>query len=166
MERNLYAPPASTVADPVAPREERPLEVVRAVRLLWISLAIGVVGLLAQYLLEISIGLIVYLLISGGARYLISMWIILRIASGRNWARIVFLVILLAGLGYMIFNWHYYAQFFTGEHPLAAFELAAKTLLNLAAAWLLFMPRANRWFKPPLTPDTPAESLPSQPPPA
>ena len=24
----------------------------------------------------------------------------------------------IAGLGYMIFNWHSYAQWFTGEHPL------------------------------------------------
>jgi hypothetical protein len=166
MERNLYAPPAAAVADPVAPREARPLEVVRAVRLLWISLAIGVIGLIARYLLELSIGLIAYLLISAGARYLISAWIILRIAGGHNWARIVFLVIYLAGLGYMIFNWHSYAQLFTGEQPLTALELAAKTLLDLGAACLLLTPRANRWFKPPRTPGTPAESLTSQPPPA
>jgi hypothetical protein len=164
MERNVYAPPTAAVADPVAPREERPLEVVRAVRLLWISLAISVIGLLARYLLEISIGLIVYLLISGGARYLISTWIILRIAGGHNWARIVFLVVFLAGLGYMIFNWRSYAQYFTGERPLYALELAAKTLLDLGAACLLFMPRANRWFKPPRTLGTSAESLTSQPP--
>ena len=125
---------------------------VRAVWLLWISLAVGVIGQLAQYLLEISIGLIVYLLIAGAARYLISTWLILRIAGGHNWARIVFMVIYLAGLGYMIFNWHSYAQMFTGEHPLYALELAAKTLLDLGAAFLLFMPRANRWFKPPLSP--------------
>ena len=127
------------------------MEVAWAVRLLWISLAIGVIGVLAQYLLEISIGLIVSLLISGGARYLITTWLILRIAGGHNWARIVFLVIYIAGLGYMIFSWHSYAQWFTGEHPLYALELAAKTLLDLGAAFLLFMPRANRWFKPPRT---------------
>jgi len=151
MERNLYAPPTAAVADPVVPREERPLEVLWAVRLLWISLAVGVIGVLAKYLLEISIGLIVYLLISEGARYLISTWLILRIASGHNWARIVFLVIYVAGLGYMIFNWHSYAQWFTGEHLLYALELVAKTLLDLGAACLLLMPRANRWFKPPRT---------------
>jgi hypothetical protein len=149
MERNLYAPPTAAVADPVVPREERPLEVVWAVRLLWISLAVGVIGLLGQYLLEFSLGLVVALLISGGARYLISTWIILRIASGHNWARIVFLVLYIAGLGYMIFNWHSYAQLFTGEHLLYALDLAAKTLLDLGAACLLFMPRANHWFKPP-----------------
>jgi hypothetical protein len=150
MERNLYAPPAAAVADPVAPREERPLEVTRAVRLLWISLAIGVIGLLARYL-EFSIGSIVYLLIGEGARCLILTWIILKIAAGRNWARIVVLVALLASLGRTTFNWHYYAQFFTGAHPLTALELAAKALLDLGAACLLFMPRANRWFKPPHT---------------
>jgi hypothetical protein len=151
MERNLYAPPTAAVADPVAPREERPLEVVWAVRLLWISLAISVIGLLTRYLLEISVGLLVYLFIAGAARYLISTWLILRIAGGHNWARMIFLVVLLAGLGYTIFNWHYYAQFFTRERPLTALELAAKTLLDLGAACLLLLPRANRWFKPPPT---------------
>ena len=127
------------------------MEVVWAVRLLWTSLAVGVIGQLAQYLLEISFGLIVYLLIFGGARYLISTWIILRIASGHNWARIVFLVMYAVSFGYMIFNWHSYVQLFTGEHPLNALELVAKTLLDLGAACLLFMPRANHWFKPPRT---------------
>jgi len=164
MERNLYAPPTAAVADPVAPREVRPLEVVRAVRLLWISLAISVISLLARYLLEISIGLIVYLVIVGGSQYLVTTWIILRIAGGHNWARIVFLVVLLAGLGYAIFNWHYYAQFFTGASPLTALEIAAKTFLDLGAACLLFMPRANHWFKPPRTPSASAESLTSEPP--
>lgn len=151
MERNLYAPPAAAVADPVAPREERPLEVVWAVRLLWISLATSAIGLLARYLFEVSIGSIVYVLITGGTRYVIVTWLILRIAGGHNWARIVFLVLLLASLGYTIFNWHYYARFFTAQYPLYVLELVAKALLDLGAACLLFMPRANRWFKPPRT---------------
>jgi hypothetical protein len=164
MERNLYAPPAATVADPVAPREERPLEVVWALRLLWASLAVGVVTVVGPYLLEISVGLLIYLILAGGARYVISVWVILRIASGRNWARILYLVILVAGFGYMALNWQVYAQLFTFRQPLAAASWIAKTLLDIGAACLLFMPRANRWFKPPRTPSTPAESLTSQPP--
>jgi hypothetical protein len=164
MERNLYAPPSAAVADPVAPREERPLEVVWAVRLLWTSLAVGVVTVVGPYLLEISVGLLIYLILAGGARYVISVWVILRIASGHNWARILYLVVLVAGFGYMALNWQGYALLFTGKQPLTTAAWIAKTLLDIGAGCLLFMPRANRWFKPPPTPSTPAESLTSQPP--
>jgi hypothetical protein len=164
MERNLYAPPTAAVADPVVPREERPLEVVWALRLLWASLAVGVVTVVGPYLLEISVGLLIYLILAGGARYVISVWVILKIAGGRNWARILYLVVLVAGFGYMALNWQGYAQLFTFRQPLTAASWIAKTLLDIGAACLLFMPRANRWFKPPRTPSTPAESPTSQPP--
>lgn len=164
MERNLYAPPTAAVADPVAPREERPLEVVWAVRLLWTSLAVGVVTVAGPYLLRISVGLLIYLIIAGAARYVISVWIILRIASGHNWARILYLVVLVASFGYVALNWQGYVPLFTGKQPLATASWTAKTLLDIGAGCLLFMPRANRWFKPPRTPSTPAESLTSRPP--
>jgi hypothetical protein len=156
MERNPYAPPAATVADPMEPREERPAEVSWAVRLLWTSLAVGVATVVGPYLLDISIGLLIYLVIAGGARYVISVWILLRIASGHNWARILFLVVLLASLGYTILNWQAYAPSFAGKQPVAAVAFAAKTLLDIAAACLLFMPRANRWFKPPRATTSPS----------
>jgi hypothetical protein len=164
MERNLYAPPAAAVADPVAPREERPLEVVWALRLLWASLVVGVVTVVGPYLLEISVGLLIYLVIAGGARYVISVWVILRIAGGHNWARILYLVVLVAGFAYVALNWQGYARLFAFNQPLASASWIAKTLLDIAAACLLFMPRANRWFKPPSTPSTSAASLTSQPP--
>jgi hypothetical protein len=164
MDRNVYAPPTAAVADPVVPREERPLEVVWALRLLWTSLAVGVVTVVGPYLLEISVGLLIYLIIAGGARYVISVWVILRIAGGHNWARILYLVVLVAGIGYTAVNWQSYVPLFTFKQSLTAAPWIAKTLLDIGAACLLFMPRANRWFKPPRTPSRSAESLPSRPP--
>jgi hypothetical protein len=166
MERNVYAPPTAAVADPVAPREERPLEVVWALRLLWTSLAVGIATMVAPYLLDISVGLLIYLIIAGGARYVISVWVILRIAGGHNWARILYLIVLLAGVGYTTVNWQSYAQLVTGKQPLTEAAWIAKALLDMGAACLLFMPRANRWFKPPRSPSTSAESPTSPPPPA
>jgi hypothetical protein len=159
MDRNLYAPPAADVADPVEPKAERPLEVIWAVRLLWTSLAVGIATVIGPYLLTISPGLLLYLLFAGGARYVISIWILLKIDGGRNWARIVFLVVLVAGLGYTALQWQTYAPLFKGKQPLTEAAWIAKTLLDSGAACLLFMPRANRWFKPPRIADPPTESL-------
>lgn len=152
MERNLYAPPAAPVADPVIAREARPLEVVWALRLLWTSLAVGVATMVGQYVLDLSFGLLIYLIIAGGARYVISVWVVLRIAGGHNWARILYLIVLVAGLGYAAVNWETYAALLTFKYPLASTSSIAKTALDIGAGCLLFMPRANRWFKPPRTP--------------
>jgi hypothetical protein len=163
MERNLYAPPGATVADPVEPREERPIEVTWAVRLMWTSLAVGVITVLGPYLLQISVGLLLYLLIAGGIRYVISAWIILKIARGRNWARFLFLTVFIFGLGSMAVKWQVYSQVITGKNTLTAVTFVAKTLLDIGAACLLFMPRANRWFRPPRAAITSSESLTSTP---
>ena len=42
MDRNLYAPPAATVADPVEVAVDRPKEVTWAMYCIWVSVAIGV----------------------------------------------------------------------------------------------------------------------------
>ncbi len=150
MERNLYAPPAAAVADPVETRAPQPLEVVWALRLLWTSLAVGIVTALAPVLLQISVGLLIYFIIVGAARYVISIWIILRIRGGHNWARILYFIVLAAGLGYTAFSWRQgYLLSLVGKQPLAAAAAAIKSLLDIGAACLLLMPRASRWFKPP-----------------
>jgi hypothetical protein len=165
MERNVYAPPTAAVADPVTPREDRPLEVVWALRLLWTSLAVGVASVVGPYLLDMSVDLLIYLLIAGAARYVISVWVILRIAGGHNWARILYVIVLVAGIGYTAINWQSYAPLFTFKHPLAAAASIAKTLLDSGAACLLFMPRANRWFKPARALSASAQTPPLQSPP-
>ncbi len=149
MERNLYAPPAAPVADPVEPPRERPVEVAWAVRLLWASLVAGFLVELSQSLPQISLGYLILFIATRSVRYLISVWILLKIAAGRNWARLIFVAILVLGVGYTAYNWRVYVVGFSGRYPVHATASIAKALLDIAAACLLFMPGASRWFKPP-----------------
>jgi hypothetical protein len=151
MERNLYAPPAAPVADPVEAPEDRgrrPIEVTWAVRLLWASLAVGVVGQLWQYLLRLPFGYLIILLVALAIRCVISVWVLYRIANGRNWARLVLLAILLLGLAYIGYNWRVYAAIFNGTLNEALVSTITKTILDIGATGLLFTPAANRWFRP------------------
>ncbi len=150
MERNLYAPPPlllPTRSRPVAPQ---PLEVVWALRLLWTSLAVGIVTALAPVLLQISVGLLIYFIIVGAARYVISIWIIMRIRGGHNWA------------AYPLFHracgrpWLYRIQLAAGISAVARWQTASgrssggdQIAPGHRRACLLLMPRASRWFKPP-----------------
>jgi hypothetical protein len=148
MERNLYAPPAAPVADPMEPVQDRPPEVTWAVRLYWASLAAGFFVELSQSLPQLSLGFLIFFIATRGVRYLISVWILLQIATGRNWARLIFVVVLALGLGYTAYNWQIYAVGFGGRYPVHATASIAKVVLDIGVACLLFMPRANRWFKP------------------
>ena len=149
MERNLYAPPAAPVADPIETRAERPMEVTWAVRLIWTSLAIGVMTQVWWYALRIPVTALIVSLIFRGIPYVIVVWITLRVERGHNWARILIAALFLIGIAYTLFNWRAYAPIFASKQSVTVLSTGARTLLDLGALCLLFMPRANRWFRPP-----------------
>src|SRR6185437_1928527 len=103
MERNPYAPPVSTVADPTEIRRERPKEVTLAVKLLWTTLALGLAGMFLQPLNATAPAQWIGVIIGVGAVFGIWAWIVSKIARGRNWARILFLVLVVLGLIVTVF---------------------------------------------------------------
>jgi hypothetical protein len=126
-------------AEPVA----RPKEVTRAVQLLSASFAIGgirsvfdlVQKIPGVYLLLALLGLAVFL---GMFFFLVS-----KIAAGRNWARIISLILFLIGLplaipGYLV------ELRTTLAHGLVSIVIA---VLQLIGIWLLFTKNSNLWFK-------------------
>ena len=148
MERNLYSPPAAPVADPVeteAAKAERPKEVTWALRLLWASFVLGGIELIQQRFLRVSLVLV---LLTSGIPYVIVGWILYKIGRGRHWARVTYLVLWLFGIVSMLLFWRVYAANFDGKHSMTAVTRVAETLLDAVGNVLLFVPAANRWFRP------------------
>jgi len=148
MERNLYSPPAAPVADPVEIEEAkgaRPAEVTWALRLLWASVVLGGIEVLQQRFLRVSLVLV---LLTSGTPYVTAGWLLYKIGRGRHWARVTYLVLSLFGIAYMLLFWRAYAPYLDGKHSMAAVTRIAETLLDAVGSVLLFVPAANRWFRP------------------
>lgn len=150
MERNLYAPPATPVADPVEPPEEgaRPRTVAWAMWLLWVSFAIGLLASVLQSMTLFTSYAALISLLSSGIRHIFTALVNIKISQGRNWARILILVWMLAALASVAFQWRAYPGLLRAD-SLNWVPATAKFLLDCTALVLLFTPAANRWFKQP-----------------
>src|ERR671918_411507 len=80
----------------------RPTEVVTAVRLIWITIAIGLItsGIRVAQLVS-GVPLIIALLLAL-AFFGVFLFLVSKISAGRNWARIIFLVLVIIGLPFSI----------------------------------------------------------------
>ena len=142
---NRFTPPGAPVEDvPPKPQGQPPGHVMLAVRLLWISLVIGLPILFVPSGEALSAnaraaGFMVQL-----AMFVFAAYLNLCIARRRNWARVVSLVLFLLGLLLMAF-----------APPAATVSLLEKVinvadlLLDGAAMYLLFTPPGSSWFEPP-----------------
>lgn len=149
MERNPYAPPASTVADPVEIRPDRPKEVTLAVKLLWISFFLGLVGIFLQPALTnanrvAQWGILIVMAIMFG----IWAWVISKIAKGRNWARITFLVVGIIGTVLNILFAPMVMPIYRGQ-PVGGAVALVNFVLEIYAIYLLLTASARTWFKQP-----------------
>lgn len=158
-DRNLYAPPAAAVTDPVEARTQRPREVTWAIVLIWIWLATN-----ASLALPIAVevingslnlfGILAIVAIPIGIPVATVAWITNRIGEGRRWARILTSVCFGVGLISLAGEWRDFLQDLHAGELQAAFLRSLlwttrliKLLLSVATVVLLFTPRANRWFK-------------------
>jgi hypothetical protein len=145
MERNPYAPPVAAVADPVEVRSERPKEVTLAVKLLWASFFMGIAGVFLRPAQQVPF---VAILIGSVLAFGFWAWVITCIANGRNWARILFFVVVGFGL---IFA----ALFLSAtlavyrDRPFNGFLAAINYALELYTLYLLLSAPARAWFKQP-----------------
>lgn len=124
------------------PQGAKPSSVVLAVNLLWGALALGV----ARLLLE-SPALIAtpnMMIVAGG--YVVGLaiyaFLIAKIAAGRNWARIAFLVLTLADL---ILSGQGIVSGFS-RAPLGATVALGGLVLQVIGLVLLFMSPGKSWF--------------------
>jgi hypothetical protein len=145
MDRNPYAAPSAPVSDPLPQPIERPPQVKWAVQLLWLTLLLGVASLIANPRKLEGVELIAT--IAGGAVMVgLEAWLIVKIASGRNWARIVYLILTVLGFASIGIAWQTYVATFSAS-ALTAVLYALQTVTEIAALYLLFTKPGARWFK-------------------
>jgi heme/copper-type cytochrome/quinol oxidase subunit 4 len=148
MERNAYAPPVAQVADPVEESGERPPAVVNAVRILWISLGLGILGLFLGPLGIKTTAQGIGALIGAGLVCAIWAWLITKIASGRNWARRLFLVLLVIGTILTVTALPATARIYAAR-PVSAGIALVQTILQFIAFYFLVTAPAREWFNRP-----------------
>jgi hypothetical protein len=147
--KNPYAPPKAVVDDVSSGTEpSRPASVSRAMQLLWAAVAISFVsGILNAYLTEtpnvpksMYVGFLLFGWVVG---FLIVWWILSSIGKGKNWARIVQLVLFLFGIFGMLMVFAMPQKVSAVIWVLYAIQMG----LNLWGMVLLFSAPANAWFR-------------------
>ena len=147
MTQNPYAPPRAHVADAqeVEGPGVRPIQVARAVQMLWITLGLGVINTALQWQfltasIPVEIALLTQLFTFG-----LLAWFTVKISAGRNWARITFLVMSLIGVPAILI--HMPATFVRA--PAAGIIGTIQFLLQCYAIYLIFSEPGRRWFRRP-----------------
>jgi hypothetical protein len=145
MERNPYAPPVSAVADPAESRTARPKEVTLAVKLLWVSFSIGIAGVFLQPAQQVPF---IAILIVSILAYGFWAWVITCIANGRNWARILFFVLVGIGVVFAVLFLSTTLALYR-DRPFNAFLAALNYALEIYTLYLLLTAPAREWFNQP-----------------
>src|SRR5688572_10810326 len=104
MAHNPYTPPDAPVSTPDEPERERPKQIVWASWLLWASVLLGFVTLYVSEFFDQSMQDVdeemrsyvrIFLIVYMAVMVAVYLWCIDRMRAGRNWARIVLLVLLI-----------------------------------------------------------------------
>jgi hypothetical protein len=150
MNDSPYAPPRAALVD-VEPSEEpmeRPWQVARAVICLWIMFGIGVANSLwtvvnpsPQLAMFNRPVLFVYFTLI----FLVSAWIYRAIGKGRNWARIVYLV--LAGISLLGIPFMAFGLKVGTTTPMAATLGVVNVCVSVYAAYLLLTAPSRQWYR-------------------
>jgi len=160
MPENPYSPPAAEVADIEGDTAsfERPANVTLGIRVLWAELALGIVAMVVDvfttpaedpdgdmWMANVA-ALIVTVAVSGVvALFTWYAW------KGRNWARIMHLVLLSFGVLTTLFALVASNLLFPElqDSAMEFFDASyvGQNLLNVAGVILLFTPSANRWYR-------------------
>lgn len=144
MNTNPYAPPIADVGD-VAPetRAPRPAQVVWAVRLLWLTALCAIPQFYFEATQAQSAGAMMASVIFETVVTLFAAFLYVCIYRGRNWARIVTLVLTVLSTAMVVFG-HALAHSSTFEQVFTWLN----TVSDIVCMGLLFTSAASRWFRP------------------
>jgi len=144
MTDNPYEPPKSEVED-ASPRRllaARPKAILQAIALLWISSGLGFAGSLSE--VKDSQGALIFSALVMAA---LAVALSVGIWKGRNWARIMYLILVLLSLTNLVSTW--------GLTERLQFEVALEAVSFVADAgsfFLMFTPPGASWFQSPAEP--------------
>lgn len=130
------------------PATTKPARVGLAVNLLYAGIALSVVAFIVGFAKassapQDSSSAIIAGVIGGGILSIaIALWFTIMIAKGKNWARVIFLVLLVIGVVLDLTQLGHLFSF----NPINGVLNIIETLLQLAAAWLLFTGESPAWF--------------------
>ena len=151
MSRNPYAPPQAQTTEVIPPTEGRgpqPQQVIWAVRLLWMTPALGVAALpftwpsVRAQTTILSLASVVFIF-----AFTLALYGALAFAIGRakNWARLAFMLLFIVGtLGFPSL----FETAFKGG-ILRGLLVIVQTITQFAAIVLLFTAPARGWFRKP-----------------
>ena len=121
----------------------KPREVAWATSLLWASFAVGLFTMALDWSYESSVQPISKLVLDGAVAFLILAFLIWKISQGKNWARIVYLVLFLLGM----FFYFTFARVAIGRSIAVALLTVLQSLMQLVALIFVFVGPAKEWFK-------------------
>jgi hypothetical protein len=122
----------------------KPREVAWATSLLWASFAMGLFTTALDWSYERSLQPVSKLVLDGALTFLVLAFLIWKISQGKNWARIVYLVLFLFG-GVFYFT---FVRAAIGRSTAVALLTILQSLMQLVALILVFVGPAKDWFKP------------------
>ena len=122
---------------------ERPREVQRAVQFLTSSLAIGLLASILRLAQRVSGAPMILSLLIVIAFFGLLFFLVMKISAGRNWARIVCLVLVLLGLPFAISAYVQEVRIHLVSGTLSIIILT----LQLIGTFLLFTKQSNLWFR-------------------
>ncbi|HET7864149.1 MAG TPA: hypothetical protein VFL86_07040 [Burkholderiaceae bacterium] len=142
-----YAPPSTDVADPalLPALPARPRQVQIAVGLLWLSLVLSLPEAVLSNQQAGEDGMGVAMVVSLVLIFGFIGFLNVRIYQGRNWARIV--VLLLTALSVVMMLFPSAEQ--GAEGPLVQGLYLFDVLIEVVAIYLVFSKPGSLWFKPP-----------------
>jgi hypothetical protein len=121
----------------------KPPDVNKAVKLLYASLLLGIAVEVADFTYLKSLRSAGFALFISLFTFGLLLFLIMKISSGRNWARIIFLVLFLAGIPLFLPNLRNELK----RNPFAATISIVQVILQVVAFFLLFKGTSGIWFK-------------------
>ncbi|MBC8025238.1 MAG: hypothetical protein H7Y89_04555 [Steroidobacteraceae bacterium] len=142
-QHNPYAPPRASVAESSEDLlPDAPPPVKTAMKLLWISFVLTYIEVALDWAALTAETPLIFFAIGVVLMTALQIWIYLKIALGRNWARIAWLVLSAVSLPILITDMVDLAQ----RAPVAAGITLIDVFLVFYALYLLFFP-GREWFR-------------------
>lgn len=122
---------------------ERPRDLNRAIQILTASLAIGLLTSIIRLSHIVSGAAMIYSVVIAIAFFAIFFFILMKISAGRNWARILWVVLILSQLGFAIYGYSNEVR----THVLTGTLGFIVLILQIVGTYLLFTKPSNLWFR-------------------
>jgi len=121
---------------------QRPREITLATRLLWVTLLLGVLNSMLQWSHLREVGSVGFILTVQGGTLFVMVWLVIQISRGRNWARILFLLLFVAGIA---LEPRVVLASLTIS-PVGGAIALVQILMQLVSFYLLFVSPGRAWY--------------------